>query len=68
MFNLGSRPRKAKILTTPVRSAVPTRQEYIKYFEDKNLSLTQGLGKRGRFSKVSKCIAQFHHYFDFPVK
>jgi len=29
IFNRGSRPRKAKILTTPVRSAGPTGQEYI---------------------------------------
>ena len=37
-------------------------QEYIEYFEDgaplhyvRNLSLTQQLGKRGGFSKVSPC-------------
>jgi len=28
-------------------------QEYIEYFEDRSLSLTQKLGKRGGFAKVS---------------
>ena len=31
-------------------------QEYIGYFEDCNLSLTQRLVKRGRFAKVSGVI------------
>ena len=32
-------------------------QEYIKYFEDWNLSLTQKSGKKCRFSKVStQCL------------
>jgi len=39
-----SRSRKAKILTAGIHD---------KYFEDQNLSLTQKLGKRGRFPKVS---------------
>ncbi len=43
-----SRSRKAKILTAGIHD---------KYFEDQNLSLTPGLGKRGRLSKVS------HHFF-----
>jgi len=39
-----SRSRKAKILTAGIHD---------KYFEDENLSMTQRLGKRGLFSKVS---------------
>jgi len=30
------------------------RRHTFEYFEDQNLSLTQKLGKRGRFSKVSE--------------
>jgi len=33
-------------------------QEYIEYFEDWNLSLTQKLGKRGCFAKVSQHKAE----------
>jgi len=40
IFNRGSRPRKAKILTTPVPSAGATGQ-------------AQELGKKGRVAKVS---------------
>jgi hypothetical protein len=42
-FNRGSRPSKAKILTTPVRSSGLTGQ-------------AQELNKRGRFAKVSQSV------------
>jgi len=62
IFNRGSRPRKTKILTTPVRSAGPTGQAGIHWvFWGLKFESDAGIGQKGAFCKGLATIGLIDH-------